>query len=179
MEPGTACSSSRHWCVYTILASRLWQSARVTQPWPFQNSMVSQWVTELKPLQKLSEWVLHSEAVGVKWVFARVTVGRSVRNVQCLPKEATCSRQRQPKPAVKLILTTPHVACKQCRNMGTHKDIHTNTHENRLKDFIYFLSISHSSILKIRSHLIISYMTLIILTLKSALPETSLRIFLN
>lgn len=54
-----------------------------------------------------------------------------------------------------------------------------NTHENRLKDFIYFLSISHSSILKIRSHLIISYMTLIILTLKSALPETSLRIFLN
>lgn len=54
-----------------------------------------------------------------------------------------------------------------------------NTHENRLKDFIYFLSISHSSILNISSHLIISYMTLIILTLKSTLPGTSFRIFLN
>lgn len=108
-------------------------------------------------------------------MFARVTVGRSIRNMQCLPKEAACGRQRQPKPAVKLILTTPHVACKQCGN----KDIHINTHENRLKDFIDFLSISHLSILKIRSHLIISYMTLIILTLKSVFPETSLRIFLN
>lgn len=54
-----------------------------------------------------------------------------------------------------------------------------NTHENRLKDFIDFLSISHLSILKIRSHLIISYMVLVILILKSVLPETSFRIFLN
>lgn len=54
-----------------------------------------------------------------------------------------------------------------------------NTHENRIKDFIDFLLISHLSILKIRLQLIISYMVLIILTLKSVLPETSLRIFLN